>query len=64
MVFKLSFERENKNFNVYKRGFEWSKNETHASENYAYLLTDQTKSLGTLNISYACFFTPYPEIGS
>ena len=44
--------------------FEWSENETHASEIREYLLTPQTKSLEILNLSCLCFSPSHLEMGS
>ena len=46
---------------MYFSVFEWSENETHASEIHEYLLTPQTKLLGSLNLSCSCFFLNYLE---
>ena len=51
----LLLRQKNKNLGVYFSVFEWSENETHASEIHEYLLTQQTKSLGSLNLSCSCF---------
>ena len=64
MVFMLPFERENKKLSAYFSVFELSENETHASEICEYLLTQQTKSLGSLNLSCSCLSPNDLEIKS
>ena len=46
---------------MYFSVFEWSENETHASEIREYLLTPQTKSLEILNLSCSCFSPSHLE---
>ena len=65
-IWYLSFllRKKNKNLGTFFSVFEWSESETHASEICEYLLTQQTKSLGSLNLNCSSFSPSYPVIGS
>ena len=65
-IWYLSFllRKKNKNLGTFFSVFEWSESETPASEVCEYLLTQQTKSLGSLYFYCSSFFPSYPVIGS
>jgi len=57
-------KEKNKNLGTFFTVFELSENETHTSEIHEYLLTQQTKSLGSLNLSCSCLSPNDLEIES